>query len=184
MSKQTDGFDPGDDEKVITILKKWKGGTISDKLFTTLAWMLPQPTVEMVIIRERNNTLEVLLIPRPPDDLVWPGFLHIPGQVLRRMDYLRDDNTPMNGPFERIQKYEIQTSFSRPPEFVGVTQYMTKRGPEAVHIYLSAIAENASLPQGAIWIAIDDLPKIKKFISHQIIPIKMATDYFIKHYIK
>ncbi|GIW61426.1 MAG: hypothetical protein KatS3mg089_0278 [Patescibacteria group bacterium] len=184
MNRQTDGFDPGDDEKVIALLKKWKGGTLSDALFTRLAWMLPQPTVEMVIIRKRDKTLEVLLIPRPPDDIVWPGFLHLPGQTLRRMDYFRDDNTPMNGPLERIQKYEIQTSYLRTPEFVGVAQYMTQRGPEAVHIYLGAIAKNAKLPSGAIWAAIDDLPKMRNFINHQIIPIKIAANYFINHYTK
>lgn len=178
MNKRTDGFEPGDDKKVVEILKKWQGGVISDALFTQLAWMLPQPTIETVILRENNAQIEVLLTRRPEDDPVWPGARHSPGQVLRHMDYKRPDNTPLNGPFERVQEHEIKTKFLHDPEFVGVAQYMTKRGPEAVHVFLAAIDPKATLPEGAIWHPVDQLEKLDNFMQHQIIPISLAAKHF------
>jgi hypothetical protein len=177
----TDGFSPGDDKRVVAILKKWRGRALSDQLFNTLAGIFPQPTVETVILRHRDTEVEVLLIPRPEGDITWPGMLHSPGQTLRAMDYHRPDNTPINGPFERVQQYEIMTNFSRPPQFVGVAQYSTARGPEAVHIYLARIPEDARLPQLAGWYNIEELENLDNFIQHQIIPIRLAVDFFIKN---
>lgn len=179
MNNTTDGFDPEDDEKVISTLKKWKGGVLSDELFTQLAYIIPQPTIETVVLRKKENAIEALLIPRPAHDSIWPGVLHSPGQALRKMDYLRTDNTPLNGPFERVQSLEIKAKFLHTPEFVGIAQYMTKRGPEAVHIFLASIAEDSALPENAIWKRVDDLPQLTNFMDHQIIPINMAKNFFL-----
>jgi len=48
----TDGFLPGDDEKIIPVLDKWQGGPLSDKLFTALARITPQACVETVVLRK------------------------------------------------------------------------------------------------------------------------------------
>jgi hypothetical protein len=178
----TDGFSSGDDEQVVTLLKKWRGGKLSDQLFNILAGMTPQPTVETVILRKINSEMEVLLIPRPEGDIIWPGMLHSPGQALRAMDYHRDDLTPLNGPFERVQQQEIMTDFSKVPEFVGVAQYLTARGPEAVHVYLAHITDFARLPVTARWCNIKELEKLDNFISHQLIPIRMAADFYNANY--
>jgi hypothetical protein len=178
----TDGFSEGDDEQVVNILKKWRGGVLSDQLFTVLAGMLPQPTVETVVLRKNGSEIEALLIPRPVGDIIWPGMVHTPGQALRAQDFHRPDNIPMNGPFERVQKYEIMTEFSKSPEFVGVAQYQTARGPEAVHVYLGLVAENARLPAASRWCNIKELEKLDNFIRHQLVPVRMAAEYFKSHY--
>jgi hypothetical protein len=174
----TDGFSPGDDDQVVGILKKWQGGPLSDLLFTTLARMLPQPCVETVVLRRKNNSVQVLLVPRPPEDITWPGMLHSPGQALRAMDFQRPDEKPMYGPFERVQKNEIKADFIGEPEFVGVAQYSTRRGPEAVHVYLAQIAPDTALPENVQWCDVDKLPEMKDFIQHQLTPIRMAVEYF------
>jgi len=176
-TEMTNGFDIGDDQKVIDILSKWTGGPISDALFTELARIIPQPCVETVILRQ-NSVIEVLLVPRPANDPVWPGMLHSPGQTLRAGDFFRDDHTPINGPFERVQKNEIKTSFNSPPEFVAIAQYMTKRGPEAVTIYLATIYSQANLPAGAGWYKVQQLETLENFISHQLTAINLAVAKF------
>ena len=176
----TGGFDSGDDEKVIEILKKWNGGRISTPLFRVLAGMLVIPVLETVILRRHEGEIQVLLIPRPADDIVWKGMIHSPGGALRRMDYERLDENPNNGVFERIQKGEIKTDFIKPPIFSGiiVPGRMSNRGPEIAQVFLCKIDEKAILPPEAGWYNVKDLPKMSNFIQHQLLAINMAVDVF------
>lgn len=174
----TDGFDVGDDEKVISILNKWKGGPISDKLFTELAGILPQPCIETVILRENNQEIEVLLIPRPSDDISWNGMLHSPGGALRHSDFMRADKTPINGVFERIQNKETKLNFSEEPIFVTNLQHMTKRGPEAVMVYLAKMSDSAKFPDEFVWVNINKLESLPNFPKHQLTVIQKAVEKF------
>lgn len=166
-----------EEKQVVEILGKWDGGPLSAELFTVLARIIPQPCVETVVIRKVENKFQVLLIPRPQDDPTWPGLLHSPGQALRAADYHRQDNVPMNGVFERVQKNEIKAEFSSTPHFVGVAQYMTKRGPEAVHIFVTTLAEGSSLAPEFQWVNVDEIDTLPNFIHHQVVPIRMAVAY-------
>ncbi len=172
----TDGFDPGDDETGVAILGKWRGGALSTPLYTVLAGMLPQPTVECVVLRRGpSNDIEALLIPRPESDIAWKGMLHSPGAALRGADYRRADGRPVNGVFERVQRGELNTSFIGEPRFAGLVAYMTARGPEAMQCYLVHIEDDAPLPEGAGWYRVDDLPGMDNFIQHQLTPVRMAV---------
>ncbi len=175
----TDGFEPGDDEAVVAILGKWRGGALSTPLYTVLAGIIPVSVVETVILRRNGEgDLEVLLIPRPASDVVWKGMLYSPGGTFRAADFKRRDGVPINGIFERITSAQIQMPFLGRPRFAGYDAYSTSRGNEVVQCYLAEVAPDAELPEGAGWYRVDDLLDMERFISHQITPIKIACGQF------
>lgn len=106
----TDGLTREQDEQLVDLLSRWKGGRISNLAFPLVARLTPQACVETVILRSKDNSLETLLIERPTSDTVWPGMLHNPGQALRLSDFNRKDGDPVNGPFERIKKVNYMLS--------------------------------------------------------------------------
>lgn len=180
--KTTGGFGPDDDDRVVEILKKWDGGPISDKLFTVLAGMIPQPIVETVILRQKNNVIETLLIPRPADDIVWKGKMHTPGCAIRRADYYTAGKTPLECAFERIQSKElVPIRFIGTPAYVGVFEGPGDRGPGIARVFVAQIPEDAVLPAGAEWYPVSKLPDRADFVHDQYEFIKFAANYYRDH---
>lgn len=174
----TDGLAMADEKQLMQLLKKWKGGPLSDSLFTALAQMLPMPCVESIVLRNVNGRTECLLTPRPENDPIWPGFIHSPGSVLRAMDFRRPDGVAVNGPFERVQEKEIMNKFEYPPIFVGIHTHLGARGPEVLLIHFTSISKQAILPAGSLWADIDSLLELQNFIKHQHPGILMAAKKF------
>src|SRR3989344_9021208 len=139
----TEGLTPEEDKRLADLLSKWNGGRISTTVFTELARMIPQPIVEVVVLRNNGGTIETLLIPRPADDLVWPGMYHTPGAALRTSDFHRDDQNPLSGPFERIQRGELGSNFAYTPIFAGRLHRLADRGPEVAEIYVAELPETS-----------------------------------------
>lgn len=164
----TDGLTPKEDQQLVILLSKWTGGPISTPVFTRLARMIPQPIVEVVILRVNNETLETLLIPRPADDIVWPGMLHTPGTALRASDYYREDGIPLNGAFERV-KQEINNEFASPPTFAGRLHRLGERGPDVSEVYIAELLESSSLRPEHIWYPVEQLPHNPKFIQGHLV---------------
>lgn len=175
----TDGFSPGDDEKAVSLLKKWKGGPLSNKLFVVLAGMVPSSGVVTVIIR-RSPDLEILLVPRPHGDIVWPGMLNLPGTQFRAADWLRTDSNPLNGALERIQEAELKTELDGNPEFAGVSLHSDDRGPQVVLVYLAKVDPNHKFYEGCVWYNVEKLDELKNFVKSEIKSIKVAVDYYQK----
>ena len=171
----TDGFSTDDDEKVISILKKWKGGPLSDQLFTILAGMIPSSGVATVIL-QRSRDLEILLLPRPTNDIVWPGMLNLPGKQFRSADFHRRDNNPLNGPLERIRSDEIKTKFIGNPKFAGVSLHSDKRGPQVVLVYLAKI--KSSSESVGKWYPVNRLKDMKDFVQSELKSIDVALDFY------
>lgn len=176
----TDGFDPGDDEQMVEILRKWRGGPLSDILFTQLAGLIPQPIVEVVVLRW-NEKLQTLLLPRPEGDPVWPGMVHTPGVALRRADFFRSDNDPLAGAFERIQQGELGQKFIGRPRFVGVLHRVGRRGPEVAQIFWTEIDFGSKLKEGHEWYPVDKLESHPHFIQDQLGHVKMAVAHYFRH---
>lgn len=178
----THGLTPEEDIELQALFKKWAaagGGAFSDATFTYLAYALPTPCIETVILRETNDVIEVLLIKRPDNDPVWPNCIHSPGGALRRADYKRDDVNPINGVFERVQRNELHNNFIDTPVFVGMRHYSTNRGPEVVHVYLAQISSDAQVPESQ-WVDVSKLNELPNFIKHQIVPINDAVNFYLK----
>lgn len=175
----TEGLTLEEDQKLAVLLSKWTGGRISTPVFTELARMIPQPIVEVVILRMNEGRLETLLIPRPEDDIVWPGMFHTPGTAIRRTDFLREDRNPLNGVFERIQRGELNNEFVQMPTYAGRMYRMSERGPDVSEIYIASINENLS-DSRQIWYPVDGLENNPSFIQSQLGHVKLAADYYLK----
>ena len=173
----TDGLTPEEDRQLAGLLTKWQGGKISTPVFTELAKMIPQPIVEVVLFRMNGGILETLLIPRPQDDIVWPGMYHTPGAALRRADFLREDQEPMNGGFERIQKGELKSEFAYAPVFAGLQHRLASRGPEVAAVYFTELPEESSA-EHHVWYPVDQLAQNPRFIQHQLGHVLLAAEHY------
>ena len=174
----TEGLTVEQDIQLRTLLSEWTGGPISTPVFTELARMIPQPIVEVVVFRKNGDTLETLLIPRPPDDIVWPGMYHNPGAAIRTSDFNREDSDALNGVFERIENGEIKSSFAYRPVFVGLHNRMSVRGPEAAQIYFAQISREPLDSISNVWYPVGELEQNEKFIQGQLTHIRMAAERF------
>lgn len=173
----TDGLTLEEDQQLSQLLSKWAGGVLSTPVFTQLARIIPQPIIEVVIFRVSNETLETLLIPRPQDDILWPGMFHTSGTILRRSDFLRDDQSPLNGAFERIKR-EINNDFASPPTFVGRLHRLSERGPDVSEVYIADLLENLSLQPSQIWYPVEQLPTNPNFIQAQMGHVRLAAESY------
>lgn len=168
----TDGFDLGDDEKVVSILKKWKGGVLSDQFFTSISKMTPQIAAIIVVFRKNGEKLETLLLPRPDNDPVWSGMLNLPGKMFRAMDFKRDDKNPINGPLERIQEDEIKMHLSG-VKFAGLAFQNTLRGPIMVLVHIVFLPTDIS-NENWVWRDVAKLEDSKDMIPTEMDAIKVA----------
>lgn len=172
-SNITDGFDPGDDEKVIEILKKWKGGLISDQLFNLIAGMMPTTGVVVVIASNKEDP-EVIFVPRPEGDPRWSGKLNLPGKLFRNVDFKRSDNIPANGPLERIQKSEIGIEFPSNPKFIGINLNSDSRGSWAILVYLVNLDDKTLYKGVGEWVRVSEVEKRNDLINTEINHINVA----------
>ena len=175
----TEGLTLEEDRRLVELLNKWNGGRISTPAFTEIARMSPQPIVEVVIFRMIEGRLETLLIPRPEDDVVWPGMYHTPGAALRAADFQRADQTPVNGAFERIQRGELSGEFADAPTFVGWLDRLGDRGPESARVFIAELPEGYDHPDH-IWYSVDQLAQNPKFIQHQLPHVLMAAEQYVQ----
>lgn len=171
----TDGFDAGDDEKVVSILNKWKGGILSDQLFTSVSKMTPQLACIIVVFRKKGELLETLLLPRPEGDPVWSGMLNLPGKMFRAMDFKRDDKNPVNGPLERIQKGELKVELNKLDiKFAGLAFQDTIRGPIMVLVHTYFVANDFKGNEDWIWREVSQLKDSKDMIPTEMDAIEVA----------
>lgn len=168
----TDGFSPGDDEKVVSILSKWNGGILSDKLFAEISKMTPQLSVIIIVFRKNGEKLETLLLKRPDDDPVWPGILNLPGKMFRSIDFKREDKNPVNGPLERIQKDEIKMNLGL-VKYVGLAFQNTLRGPIMVLVHVAFLPMDI-MNENWIWRDVDTMDKFNDMIPTEIDAMKVA----------
>lgn len=176
----TEGLTLEQDRQLVQLLKLWSGGSISTPVFTELARMTPQAIVELVIFRMNNGVLETLIIPRPEDDVVWPGKFHTPGTALRLADFNREDRNPLNGAFERIKRSEVNIEFEE-PVFVRRLHVLTeRRGAEVSEIYITEPKEGFELAPNHQWYPVEQLGSNPDFISHQLPFIRIAAEHYLQ----
>jgi len=176
--KFTDGLTESEDHQLTDLLRKWNGGRLSTPVFTELAKKIPQPIVEVVIFQDNKGVLETLLLPRPEDDITWPGMLHTPGTTLRLSDYKQPEMTPNESALKRIQDKEIHHNFSNQPLLVGNFQRMSERGPEFGSVYIAEIENGVQLKPGLLWCPVNQLFENPQFIQHQLQHIKIAVEVY------
>lgn len=174
----TDGFDSGDDEKVVEILKKWKGGPLSDQLFTSVSKLTPQVSAIITIFRKRGDIIETLLLPRPSDDPLWPNMLNLPGKMFRGADFERVDNNPINGPLERIQDSELKVKL-KSVKLVDLVFQNIVRGHIVVLLHLGELSEDQKDIDGWVWADVTKLKELPNFLETE----TSAIEAGLKHYL-
>jgi hypothetical protein len=175
----TDGFDSGDDEKVVEILKKWKGGAISDSLFFTISAMTPQVSTIIVFFRKNGDRVEVLLVHRPDNDPMGPRLLNLPGKMFRAIDFKREDKNSMNGPFERIQTDELKIQLQSKPKFAEIVFQNTARGQIVALVYLGELSKGQKDLDNWVWVDVKKLKELNNFLETESSAIEAA----LKHYL-
>lgn len=117
--------------QIITSLKQCEPGNLPPELFLEIARLTPLIAIEFVPLRKCNDVVEVLLIPRPEEDTLWPGKLHTPGTILRATDSGFEDA------FERLFAEELQITDTRPtPQFTGYSYTHDKRSASVLFEYV------------------------------------------------
>jgi len=174
----TDGFDSGDDEKVVQILSKWKGGPLSDQLFTSVSKLTPQISAIITVFRKRNNIIETLLLPRPSDDPLYPNMLNLPGKMFRAVDFERSDSNPINGPLERIQDRELKVKL-KSVKFVDLVFQSITRGHILVLLHLGELLEGQEDRDDWVWVDVNKLKETPKFLETE----TSAIEAGLKHYL-
>lgn len=171
----TSGFEVGDDQKVISILKKWDGGPLSDALFASMSRLTPQVSTIVAVFRDNNGTLETLLLPRPGDDPVWPNMLNLPGKMFRAVDFRREDNNPINGPIERIINTELKTELDKKQiNYAGLAFQNTKRGAIIVLVHTVFVNMDFKGNEDWVWRSVESLRDSKDMIPTEMDAIEVA----------
>lgn len=118
-------------EMAALYLKNIEPGTYPLTLFEQLARLVVTSTVEIVPLRVKHDTIEVLLARRPSDDPWWPGQWHLPGTVLlpnEAIEHTRDYDTSI----DRLLASEFNQSIKRDgaANMFDVQRRVTPRGTE------------------------------------------------------
>lgn len=154
------------------ILSRLEAGFLPFPIFIQAARLVVLSIIELVPLRfGANGAVEVLLLPRATDDVLWPGMTCTPGTVVRPTDSQENYREA----FERIFKDELKISTAAEPVYVGHLYHRTRRGSESARIHY---VELAQAPTGQFF-DVEHLPDTT--IESHIPVIKMAAECFRAH---
>lgn len=88
-------------QQLIELLEKVPAGYLPEGVFVNIARLAVLTAIEFVPLRYNQGKIEVLLLPRPSTDPIWPNLLHTPGTILRSTDNSFEDA------FKRLCEEEI-----------------------------------------------------------------------------
>ncbi len=176
----SDGLTLEQDIALEGLLKLWEGGRLSAEVFTEIARLIPQPIIEVVVLRNNCGIIETLLLPRPKDEKVkqWEDKYHTPGSALRNSDVKKETNNDLSGPFERVERGELGTKFAYPPKFGWFTVRKGDRSVEMVQAYYTELEKGADIKPGHIWYPVDMLAGNELFLQHQLEHVVMTAEAF------
>jgi len=118
--------------------------------FHALCGCMVTVAYELVVLRRnKEGLIEVLLTRRPDDDPDWPIHWHYPGSVIRPGDTSLDDV------LARILAEEVQDRLKGRPGFVGPLLTHFERGPILQLIHLGV---SDGEPQHGTFFNVEDLP--------------------------
>jgi len=149
---------------LVELLNKCEPGNLSPEVFEAVARIAVYPAVEFIPLRKKEGRIEVLLLERSADDLIWPSMLHTPGTILRPTD-----NT-MEAAFSRLFSDELSGLSTKTPVFIGAHLSRNSRG---ACILLEHIVEVISEPLDGAFYDVENLPS--QFISEQVASLRRAV---------
>lgn len=161
-----------DEQKLVELLKQLKPGFLPFEIFREVARLVTLPIIEFVPLRSTENGVEVLLIHRGMDDLIWPDEWHTPGTVILPTD----NQNNMYLAFDRILKNELKSTTVGKPYYVGSIFHRSKRGAEQSQIFWVEVLEK---PRAGRFFSAQELPN--KLINSQRKFIELAVGSFIRN---
>jgi isopentenyldiphosphate isomerase len=140
-------------EEATRILSKFEPGYMPFPLFLALTRLVVHSIIEIVPVRyNEKGTLEVLLLQRDKDDILWPSMWHNPGCVVLATDLPEGDEAA----FRRIAQNELDMNPENlKPVYVSHLVHRTRRGAESAKIFF---AELTTIPKNGSFFAADALP--------------------------
>lgn len=149
-------------------LSKLEPGYLPLPIFHEVTRLTTTPIIEIVPLRRRENSIQILLLKRESDDPVWPNQLHIPGTVVRATDTL-------DSALERILTKELSSTATSKPKFVKSILHHSGRGMESSQIYWVDVIGEATAGQ---FYDVKNLPKT--IVASQMDFIPAAIDDYVK----
>jgi len=147
--------------QVTKLLSMLEPGFLPFELFHQIARLVVTPIIELVPLRvSATGSVEILLLPRPADDPIWPGQLHVPGTVIRATDSPHSFHDGLQRTVNELGDGDIGV-----PVFVKNLLHPSGRGMEATQVY---------------WVEIKSQPRIGKFYSADKLPtliVKTQLDF-------
>lgn len=155
----------------VELLQKCKPGNLAPEIFEAIARVAVYPAVEFIPLRKNGNKIEVLLLERPENDLIWPSMLHTPGTILRPTD------ATIENAFSRLYEEELRGVSLSQPVFIGAHLSRNRRG---TCLLLEHIVETQSEPTEGVFYDVENLPD--KFIEAQKPSLERAVTVYRKQY--
>lgn len=151
-----DTLNPEEERTLVKLLSQVAPGFLPYDLFIQIARLVSLSIIEVVPLRMHNGKVQVLLVPRDANDVIWPGKVHTPGTVLRPTD-----STDLYTVFARIVEDELKGTAVGTPVFVQNEVRKTKRGMEQAQIY---------------WVEVQGEPAVGEFYDHDALPENLIPE--------
>lgn len=153
----TGGLSRWAERRLIRLLRRVKQPW-SRLFMEAMAAKMPVLAIEAVVLRHGPNGPEVLLVPRPPDDIHWQGTVTLPGTVLRATD---QPGATLFGPvLRRLASFELDVPFFNTASFVGLYHYGKSSGPggRANTVQAVFLCTLEMMPKVGKWYPVNNLP--------------------------
>lgn len=148
------------------------GSPIPTILFTEMAKLVATPLIELLPFSINDGKLSIRMIPRPEDDIIWKGQIHVPGSAYRR----RENIEPV---LQRLFQGELaEKATGGNIKYLGINFHDSERGTELAHVCYFVEEEEKELRVGQLY-PVNALPD--KVVPSQLPMIYRAADEVIKN---
>jgi hypothetical protein len=156
--------------ELVSLLAKLAPGFYPVPLFLQFSRLTVNPIVEVVPLRNRSGSMEILLLKRDADDQLFAGQLHTPGTVVRPHDSTGSFEDALN----RVLNDELKGVETTRPEFVKNVFHNSGRGMEASQVFW---AEVLGEPEVGQFYEVDNLPE--QLMQSQLDFIPLAVEHYL-----
>jgi len=156
------------------LLNQLTPGYLPEPIFVAIARLAVLTAIEFIPLRfaADGSGVEVLLLPRPDSDPIWPGAMHTPGTIVRPTD------TTFTAAQMRLVREELGLN-ELPPLIANGTNLIECDRGRGVTMEFIAVMDNIEPVQGVFYNC-NDLPK--NFVAELRPVIDRAVIRFVAEY--
>ena len=139
-------------------------------LFTEMARLVNTPLIELLPFQVIDDELYVRMIPRPADDIVWKGQIHVPGSAFRAQEDIEQV-------LQRLFQGELeQKAVNGEIKHLGIHFHDSERGTELAFTCYYVEQVDDEINMGELYL-VRDLPE--NVVASQLPMIYRAADEVI-----